>query len=45
MIDCVPEFTMKRRDLIIDDLRQIREDIGKAYDFDVHRNRGNGPPT
>lgn len=28
---------MKRRDPIIDELHRIREDIGKAHDFDVHR--------
>ena len=26
---------MKRQDAIIDDLRRVREDIGKAHDFDV----------
>lgn len=28
---------MKRRDPIVDKLHQIREDIGRAHDFDVHR--------
>ena len=28
---------MKRRDPIIDELHRIREDIGKAHDFDVRR--------
>ena len=28
---------MKRRDAIIDELRRVREDIGKAHDFDVPR--------
>lgn len=31
------EFTMKRRDPIIDDLHRVRQDFGKAHDFDVHR--------
>ena len=28
---------MKRRDPIINELHRIREDIGKAHDFDVRR--------
>ena len=28
---------MKRRDPIIEELHRVREDIGKAHDFDVHR--------
>ena len=28
---------MKRRDPIIDELHQVREDIGKAHDFDARR--------
>jgi hypothetical protein len=28
---------MKRRDAIIDELHRVREDIGKAHDFDVRR--------
>ena len=28
---------MKRRDPIIEDLHRVREDIGKAHDFDVDR--------
>ena len=28
---------MKRRDPIIEELHRIREDIGKAHDFDVRR--------
>jgi hypothetical protein len=28
---------MKRRDPIIDKLHRVREDIGKAHDFDVRR--------
>lgn len=28
---------MKRRDPIIDELHRVREDIGKAHDFDVRR--------
>jgi hypothetical protein len=28
---------MKRRDPIIDELHRIREDVGKAHDFDVRR--------
>lgn len=28
---------MKRRDPIIDELHRIREDIGKAHDFDARR--------
>lgn len=28
---------MKRRDPIIDELHRVREDIGKAHDFDVQR--------
>ena len=28
---------MKRRDPIIDELHRVREDIGKANDFDVRR--------
>lgn len=28
---------MKRRDPIIDELHRVREDIGKAHGFDVHR--------
>jgi len=28
---------MKRRDPIIDQLHRVREDIGKAHHFDVHR--------
>ena len=31
------EFTMKSRDPIIDELHRIREDIGKAHDFDIRR--------
>jgi hypothetical protein len=31
------QFNMKRRDPIIDELHRIREDIGKAHDFDVRR--------
>ena len=31
------EFMMKRRDPIIDKLHKVREDIGKAHDFDVRR--------
>ena len=31
------EFTMKPRDAIIDELHRVREDIGKAHDFDVRR--------
>ena len=31
------EFTMKRRDTIIDELHRVREAIGKAHDFDVRR--------
>jgi len=28
---------MKRRDAIVDELHRVREDIGKADDFDVRR--------
>jgi hypothetical protein len=28
---------MKHRDPIIDDLHKLRETIGRAHDFDVHR--------
>ena len=28
---------MKRRDPIIDELHKLREAIGKAHDFDIHR--------
>lgn len=28
---------MKRRDSIVEELHRIREDIGKAHDFDVRR--------
>ena len=28
---------MKPRDAIIDELHRVREDIGKAHDFDVRR--------
>lgn len=28
---------MKRRDPIIEELHRVRENIGKAHDFDVHR--------
>ena len=28
---------MKRRDPIIEDLHKLREKIGRAHDFDVHR--------
>lgn len=28
---------MKRRDPIIDELHRVREDIGRAHDFDVRR--------
>jgi hypothetical protein len=28
---------MKRRDPIIDELHRVREEIGKAHDFDVRR--------
>jgi hypothetical protein len=28
---------MKRRDPIIEELHRVREDIGKAHDFDVDR--------
>ena len=28
---------MKRRDPIIENLHKVREAIGKAHDFDVHR--------
>ena len=28
---------MKRQDAIIDELHRIREDFGKAHDFDVRR--------
>jgi hypothetical protein len=28
---------MKRRDLIIDNLHKVREAIGRAHGFDVHR--------
>ena len=28
---------MNRRDPIIDELHRVREDIGKAHDFDAHR--------
>ena len=28
---------MKRRDPIIDKLHRVREDMGKAHGFDVHR--------
>jgi hypothetical protein len=28
---------VKRRDPIIDELHRVREDIGKAHDFDVRR--------
>ena len=28
---------MKRRDPIIDELHKLREAIGRAHDFDVHR--------
>lgn len=28
---------MKRRDPIIDELHRVREDIGKAHDFDARR--------
>ena len=28
---------MKRRDPIIDELHRVREDIGKAHNFDVRR--------
>ncbi|OLD15977.1 MAG: hypothetical protein AUJ01_11140 [Acidobacteria bacterium 13_1_40CM_3_65_5] len=28
---------MKRRDAIIEELHRVREDIGKAHDFDVRR--------
>ena len=28
---------MKRRDAIIDELHRVREDFGKAHDFDVRR--------
>ena len=28
---------MKRQDVIIDELHRVREDIGRAYDFDVRR--------
>lgn len=31
------EFTMKRRDPIIDELHRVREDIGREHDFDVYR--------
>lgn len=31
------EFNMKRRDPIIEELHRVREDIGKAHDFDVRR--------
>lgn len=31
------EFTVKRRDPIIGELYRVREDIGRAHDFDVHR--------
>jgi hypothetical protein len=31
------ESTVKRRDLIIDQLHRVREDIGRAHDFDVDR--------
>ena len=32
--------TKTRRDAIIDDLHRIRENIGKAHDFDVYRIAG-----
>ncbi len=28
---------MKRRDQIIDELHRVREDLGQAHNFDVHR--------
>ena len=28
---------MKRQDAVVDELHRVREDIGKAHDFDVHR--------
>jgi hypothetical protein len=31
------EFTMKCQDAIIDELHRVREDFGKAHDFDVRR--------
>lgn len=31
------EFTMKRRDPIIDELHRVRENVGRAHDFDVRR--------
>jgi hypothetical protein len=31
------EFTMKRRDIIIDELHRVRENVGNAHDFDVRR--------
>lgn len=31
------EFRMKRHDPIIDELHKLREAIGRAHDFDVHR--------
>ena len=33
----VREYSMKRSDAIIEDLHRVREAIGKAHDFDVHR--------
>lgn len=33
----IRDFNMKRRDPIIEELHRIRDDIGKAHNFDVHR--------
>ena len=33
----ITEVNMKRRDPIIEQLHRLREDIGKAHDFDVRR--------
>ncbi|SRR5258708_38544687 len=34
---CHQGVNMKRRDPIIEELHRVREDIGKAHDFDVRR--------
>jgi hypothetical protein len=34
---CGPGAHLKRRDAIIDELHRVREDFGKAHDFDVRR--------
>lgn len=41
----IREFNMKRRDRIIEELHRVREDIGKAHDFDVHRIARRDPST